>query len=85
MTGVRRGNFVHYELNEIHLESIKNRLQETEGDDFLVISSSGLFSFGSDFWSQQNQIKVLEGHLSDLQSKTSEIETLIQNLKKKDS
>ncbi len=81
--GERRGNFVHYEYNGAHMESIKKRLLESEGNDFLVIDSSGLFSFGSDFWTSENQIRLLEDHLTTLQKKTSEIESILQQLKKK--
>ncbi len=83
--GERRGNFVHYTLNEIHLDSIRNRLHETDGNDFLIVCNDALFSFGSNFWNQQTRIKVLEEHLSNLQGKTSEIESLIQKLKKENS
>ncbi len=83
--GERRGNFVHYELNDVYIDSIRKRLLETEGNDFLVVSSGGLFSFGSNFWNQQNRIRVLEEQLTELHSKTSRIETLITELKNGDN
>lgn len=85
VTGERRGNFIHYALNQMDIDAIRSRLMETKGDDFLVISNEGPLSFGPEFWDKNNQIKALEDHLSDLQSKTSEIESLIQQLKKEDS
>lgn len=83
--GSRSGNFVHYELNDVYLDAIKSRLLESGGNDFLIISNAGQFSFGSNFWNQQDRIKLLEEQLSNLQSKTSEIESLIDQLKKEDS
>ncbi len=80
--GERRGNFVHYELNDAHLDSVRNRLLETEGNDFLVISNNGLFNLGPNFWNSENRVKILEEQLTDLQSKTSEIESQINQLKK---
>ena len=58
--GERRGNFVHYQLNDAYFDSLKQRLLESKGNDFLIISNSGMFSFGSNFWSQQNRIRILE-------------------------
>lgn len=83
--GERAGNFVHYQLNDTHLDSIRNRLLETKGNDFLVISSDGFFSFGTSFWDRLNQIKNLEDQLTDLQGRTSEIESLICQLKKENN
>ena len=85
VSGERRGNFIHYTLNQMDIDAIRSRLMESKGDDFLVISNDGPISFGPEFWDKDNQIKALEDHLSALQSKTSEIETLIHRLKKEDS
>jgi ArsR family transcriptional regulator len=85
VSGERRGNFIHYTLNQADIEAIRSRLVDSQGDDFLVISNEGPICFGADFWDRNNQIKALEDHLSTLQNKTSEIESLIRRLKKEDS
>ncbi len=85
VTGERRGNFIHYALNQTDIDAIRSRLMETKGDDFLAISNDGSITIGPEFWDKNNQIKALEEHLSSLQSKTSEIESLIQRLKQEDS
>lgn len=83
--GERRGNFIHYELNVEDLDAFRKQLLETQGEDFLVFSNNGNFSFGTSFWDKKYNIKVLEEHLSKLQNKTSEIESMIRMLKEEKS
>lgn len=79
--GERMGNFVHYRINDSYFEVLRKKLLEVEGRDFLVVSGSGLFSFGPGFWDQQSRITELEEKLVDLRQKTEEIEFMIDQLK----
>ncbi|MCP4752830.1 MAG: winged helix-turn-helix transcriptional regulator [Proteobacteria bacterium] len=78
----RRGNFIHYSLNNATVEMFREKLLNTEGEDFLVINNSGLFRFGSNFWSNNSKVTMLENQLEGLKAKTAEIENLIQEMKK---
>ncbi len=82
--GERAGNFVHYALNRSFVESLKSQFKNSNGEEFFVINNNGQFNFGTKFWNQQNRIKILEDQLSELQNKTGEIQSLIDQLKKSD-
>ena len=81
VNGERRGNFVHYTLNDVYFDSIRNRLNDAGYNDFLVVDNNGLFFIGIEFWDKQARLKELEDQLSNLQNKTSEIEGMISRLR----
>lgn len=78
----RRGNFIHYTLENTAVESFRERLAEKQVDDLLILDANGAVHFGPHFWNKANKLETLERHLAHLQEKTAEIESIIGELKK---